>query len=59
MRTGISKLGLPPTEPMEIDSMQFSQGSPPVIVQATFSNVVVKGLSNFITDFIEVDPSTR
>ena len=59
MRTGISKLGLPPTEPMNIESMEFAQGAPPVIVKAFFSNVVVKGLSNFITDFIEVDPSTR
>ena len=59
MRTGIPKLGLPPTEPMNIESMQFSQGSPPVVVQASFENVVVKGLSNFVTDFIEVDPITR
>ena len=59
MRTGIPKLGLPPTEPMNIESMQFSQGSPPVVVQASFENVVGKGLSNFVTDFIEVDPITR
>ena len=59
MRTGISKLGLPPTEPMNIESMEFAQGAPPVIVKASFSNVVVKGLSNFITNFIEVDPTSR
>ena len=59
MRTGITKLGLPPTEPMNIESMEFAQGAPPVIVKASFSNVVVKGLSNFITNFIEVDPTSR
>ena len=59
MRTGITKLGLPPTEPMNIESMEFAQGAPPVIVKASFSNVVVKGLSSFITNFIEVDPTSR
>ena len=59
MSTGLPALGLPPTEPMNIESMQFAQGAPPVIVQASFSNVTVRGLSTFITDYIEVDPVTR
>ena len=59
MSTGLPALGLPPTEPMNIESMQFAQGAPPVIVQASFSNVTVRGLSTFITDYIEIDPVTR
>ena len=59
MSTGLPSLGLPPTEPMNIESMQFAQGAPPVLVKASFSNVTVKGLSTFITDYIEVDPVSR
>ena len=59
MRTGIPQLNLPPTEPMNIKEMEFEQGSPPVVVRATFSDVVVQGLSDFIIDYIEVNTTSQ
>jgi len=59
MRTGIPQLNLPVTEPMNVEAIEFEQGVPPVVVKAAFSNVVVKGLSNFVTDYIDADPNTQ
>ena len=59
MRTGIPQLNLPVTEPMNVEAIEFEQGVPPVVVKAAFSNVVVKGLSNFVTDYIDADPNSQ
>jgi len=59
MRTGIPQLNLPVTEPMQVDAIEFEQGQPPVLVKAGFSNVVVQGLSNFVTDYIDADPDSQ
>jgi len=59
MRLGIPQLGLPITEPMNVEAIEFEQGQPPVIIKAGFSNVVVKGLSTFTTDYIDADPNTQ
>ena len=59
MRTGIPQLNLPVTEPMNVEAIEFEQGQPPVVVKSGFSNVVVKGLSNFVTDYIDADPNTQ
>ena len=59
MLTGIPELGLPRTEPMNVDVITFNQGQPPVKISATFSNVVVTGLSNFITNYIDANPNTQ
>ncbi|XP_023341608.1 uncharacterized protein LOC111711467 [Eurytemora carolleeae] len=59
MVSGIPKLKLPPTEPMFVDTVSFKQGVPPVLVSATFTNVVVTGLSTFITNYIDADPNSQ
>jgi len=59
MSKGIPQLRIPPTEPMNVDTLNFKQGQPPVIVSATFNNVVVTGLSNFITNYIDADPNAQ
>jgi len=59
MRVGIPALKLPVTEPMNVDTIEFKQVVPPVSVRAVFSNVVVTGLSTFITNYIEADPISR
>ena len=42
-----------------MDAIEFEQGQPPVLVKAGFSNVVVQGLSNFVTDYIDADPDSQ
>lgn len=59
MKKGIPDLKLPPTEPMKVASVNFAQGKPPVQINAAFSNVVVRGLSGFKTNYIEADPTTQ
>lgn len=59
MLTGIPELGLPRTEPMNVDVISFNQGAPPVKISAQFSNVVVTGLSNFQTNYIDANPNTQ
>jgi len=59
MKTGIPQLRIPPTEPMNVDTIAFQQGQPPVVVSATFNNVIVKGLSTFVTNYIEADPNSQ
>jgi len=59
MKIGIPELDLPRTEPMTVKSVNFEQGTPPVQINAAFSNVVVRGLSGFITNYIEADPNTQ
>jgi len=59
MRSGIPALKLPVTEPMNVETIEFEQIVAPVSVKAQFSNVVVTGLSTFITNYIEADPVSR
>jgi len=59
MKEGIPELNLPKTEPMKVDSVSFQHGKKPVVMKAKFSDVVVTGLSNFTSDYIEADSLTK
>jgi len=61
MKVGIPSLGLAVAEPMNVKAVSFQQGGQagipsPVTVRATFTGVVVEGLSTFRTDYINADP---
>lgn len=60
LRTGIPELSLPPLEPMSLQRIVFRQGDGGVIsVSSTFNNVIVSGLSNFTTTYIDANPNSR
>jgi len=62
MPEGFPELGLGPSDPMEIKNLKFLTKpgfGDAVTVNADFSNVEVRGLSNFITEDIHADLEAR
>lgn len=60
MPTGIPELGLRPTEPLKIENIQFkTRPGIGVQIDSEFSNVIVRHLSNFITNRISADLEKR
>jgi len=60
MPTGIPELNLRPTEPLKIENIQFkTRPGIGVQIDSEFSNVIVRHLSNFITNRISADLEKR
>lgn len=59
MSTGIPELNLRPTEPLRIENIGFQSSVAVVNVDSKFSNVVVRGLSQFQTHDIRADIRNR
>lgn len=58
MKTGIPELNLPPLDPFKLDAFTFTQREGNVVVNAKFNNVKVRGVSDFKTNYIRVNPTT-
>jgi len=60
MPTGIPELDLRPTEPLKIENIQFkTRPGIGVQIDSEFSNVIVRHLSNFVTNRISADLDQR
>lgn len=60
MPTGIPELGLRPTEPLKIENIEFkTRPGIGVQIESEFSNVIVRHLSQFITNRIDADLEKR
>eukprot|EP00096_Caligus_rogercresseyi_P006863 TRINITY_DN2382_c0_g1_i1.p1 TRINITY_DN2382_c0_g1~~TRINITY_DN2382_c0_g1_i1.p1 ORF type:complete len:301 (+),score=71.98 TRINITY_DN2382_c0_g1_i1:127-903(+) len=55
MPVGIPQLGLNASEPLQISNLHFLRKVEPVVVESVLSNVVVRGLSKFVTRSITTD----
>jgi len=60
MPIGIPELNLRPTEPFQINNLKFkTRPGLGISIDSTFTDVTVKGLSTFVTNYIKAELDTR
>lgn len=52
---GVAELGLPPGEPLKIDSIGLDNNAGNIRIKGTFSNLVISGISNFTIRDLRTD----
>ncbi|GLG92741.1 Circadian clock-controlled protein [Gryllus bimaculatus] len=57
LQKGIPELQLPPLEPMRVDNLAMENGNGAVRVRAVFSDVDVRGASNYTVEGVKADVS--
>lgn len=56
---GAPELGLPPGEPLKIDSIGLDNNAGNIRIKGTFSNLVISGISNFTIRDLRTDVKVR
>lgn len=57
--TGAPELGLPPGEPLKIDSIGLDNNAGNVRIKGVFSNMIIGGISNFTIRDLRTDVKVR
>ncbi|XP_029169662.1 protein takeout-like [Nylanderia fulva] len=55
LRTGIPELQIPPCEPLHVPQIEISQAVGPISIRSTYSDIEVRGGTNFLLKSVKVD----